>query len=59
MGGFRDAECIFSTSGAAGGRLRPMIYTICLDRLTSKRIDDFKTYLKCKEGALDCPVPAQ
>jgi hypothetical protein len=36
-----------------------MIHAICLDKLTSKRIDDFKTYLRCQEGALDCPVPAQ
>jgi uncharacterized protein YecT (DUF1311 family) len=56
---FRDAECDFSTSAASGGHIRPMLVTICLDRLTSKRINDFKTYLKCEEGALDCPVPAQ
>jgi uncharacterized protein YecT (DUF1311 family) len=54
---FRDAECDFSTSGVSGGTVYPMIHAICLDRLTSKRIDDFKTYLKCQEGALDCPVP--
>jgi uncharacterized protein YecT (DUF1311 family) len=56
---FRDAECVFSTSAASGGTIRPMLDTICLDRLTGKRIDDFKAYLKCQEGALDCPVPAQ
>jgi uncharacterized protein YecT (DUF1311 family) len=56
---FRDAECDFLTSGVSGGTVYPMIHAICLDRLTSKRFDDFKTYLKCQEGALDCPVPAQ
>jgi uncharacterized protein YecT (DUF1311 family) len=56
---FRDAECDFSTSPASGGTIRPMLDAICLERLTSKRIDDFKTYLKCQEGELDCPVPAQ
>jgi uncharacterized protein YecT (DUF1311 family) len=55
---FRDAECDFSTSGVSGGTLYGMIHTICLDRLTIKRMDDLKTYLKCQEGALDCPVPA-
>ena len=53
---FRDAECDFSTSAASGGTIRAMLDAICLDRLTSKRIDDFKTYLNCQEGALDCPV---
>jgi len=56
---FRDAECVFSTSAASGGTIRPMLDTICLDRLTGKRIDDFRAYLRCQEGALDCPVPAQ
>jgi hypothetical protein len=42
-------------SGSAHG----MILAICLDRLTGKRIGDFKNYLKCQEGALDCPVPAK
>lgn len=56
---FRDAECDFSSSGVAGGSAFGMILAICLDKLTGKRIDDFKTYLKCQEGALDCPVPAQ
>ena len=56
---FRDAECDFSASGVSGGSAHGMILAICLDRLTGKRIDDFKNYLKCQEGALDCPVPAK
>jgi uncharacterized protein YecT (DUF1311 family) len=54
---FRDAECAFSTSGVSGGSAYGMIQAICLDRLTSKRIDDFKTYLRCEEGDMGCPVP--
>jgi uncharacterized protein YecT (DUF1311 family) len=54
---FRDAECVFSTSAASGGTIRPMLDAICLEGLTSKRIEDFKTYLRCQEGELDCPVP--
>jgi uncharacterized protein YecT (DUF1311 family) len=56
---FRDAECDFSASGVAGVPVFGMIHAICLDRLTNKRIDDYRTYLKCQEGALDCPVPVQ
>ena len=36
-----------------------MILPICLDKLTGKRIDDFKDYLERQEGALDCPIPAK
>ena len=56
---FRDAECGFSASGISGGTAYGMILAICLDRLTGKRIDDFKNYLNCAEAALDCPVPAK
>jgi uncharacterized protein YecT (DUF1311 family) len=56
---FRDAECGFSASGVAGGSAYGMILAICLAKLTDKRIDDFKNYLNCAEGALDCPVPAK
>ena len=56
---FRDAECAFSASGVSGGTAHGMILAICLAKLTSKRIDDFKDYLKCQQGALDCPIPAK
>ncbi len=56
---FRDAECDFSASRVAGGTALGVILAICLDKLTLKRIDDFKNYLDCQEGRLDCPVPAK
>ena len=56
---FRDAESAFSGSGVSGGTAHGMILAICLDKLTGKNIDDFKDYLKCQEGALDCPIPAK
>jgi len=56
---FRDAECNFQTSGSAQGSVYPMTQAICLDGLTSRRIDDLKSYLKCEEGDLSCLVPAQ
>jgi hypothetical protein len=36
-----------------------MLRLQCLDALTAKRVEDFKVYLKCEEGDLSCPVPAQ
>ena len=56
---FCDAECAFSASGVSGGTAHGMILAICLDKLTGKRIDAFKDYLKCQEGALDCLIPAK
>jgi uncharacterized protein YecT (DUF1311 family) len=56
---FRDAECAFSASRVSGGSAYGMIQAICLDRLTNKRIEDFKRYLRCQEGDMDCPVPTQ
>jgi uncharacterized protein YecT (DUF1311 family) len=56
---FRDAECAFSTSGVSGGSIYPTVHAICLDELTRKRIDELKIYLKCQEGDMSCPVPAQ
>jgi uncharacterized protein YecT (DUF1311 family) len=56
---FRDAECDFSASRDLGDNAYGLALAICLDKLTGKRIDDFKNYLKCQEYAYDCPVPAK
>lgn len=55
--GFRDAECEFSASGVEGGSVYPLIYGDCITAQTKARVEAFKTYLKCKEGDLSCPVP--
>ena len=55
--GFRDSECKFSASGVAGGSVYPLIYSNCTTDLTKQRVEAFKTYLKCEEGDLSCPVP--
>ncbi|SFB29679.1 Uncharacterized conserved protein YecT, DUF1311 family [Pseudomonas sp. NFIX10] len=55
--GFRDAECEFSASGVEGGSVYPLIYNNCITAQTKARVEAFKTYLKCKEGDLSCPVP--
>lgn len=54
---FRDAECGFSASGVAGGSVYPLIYSNCTTKLTKARVEVFRTYLKCQEGDLSCPVP--
>ena len=56
---YRDAECKFSTSSVSGGSVYPSIYADCADRLTKKRVDDFKAYLACQEGDLSCPIPVE
>lgn len=56
---FRDAECKFSASGVEGGSVYPLIYSNCTTGLTKARVEAFKTYLKCEEGDLSCPVPGQ
>lgn len=54
---FRDAECGFAASGVDGGSAYAMVYDMCLDGLTQRRIDEFRQYLNCEEGDLSCPVP--
>lgn len=55
---FRDAECTFSASAVQGGSVYPLIYSNCTTDLTKARVQTFKTYLKCQEGDMSCPVPA-
>jgi uncharacterized protein YecT (DUF1311 family) len=59
---FRDAECRFSASdngGGSQGSVFPMVFNLCLDRLTRKRVEDFKSYLSCGDkGDVSCPGPA-
>lgn len=54
---FRDAECSFSASAVKGGSVYPLVYGNCLTDLTKSRVETFKTYLKCQEGDMSCPVP--
>ncbi|WAI85243.1 MULTISPECIES: lysozyme inhibitor LprI family protein [Achromobacter] len=54
---FRDAECAFSSSGATGGSVYPMVLSQCLDKLTQARTKELRAYLKCEEGDMSCPVP--
>ncbi|MEF2070070.1 lysozyme inhibitor LprI family protein [Consotaella aegiceratis] len=54
---FRDAECVFATSGTVGGSAHPMIDADCRRRLTLQRAEALETYLHCQEGDLSCSVP--
>src|SRR5262249_28129077 len=56
---FRDAECTFVASPSTGGSVYPMVLSFCRDRLTNARVNDLKSYLRCEEGDLSCPVPPQ
>lgn len=55
---FRDGECAFSSSGVGGGSAYPMIHAICLKDVTDTRLAQLGVYLKCAEGDMSCPVPA-
>ena len=55
---FRDAECSFVSSAVGGGSAYSMVYDLCLDDLTQKRVEDLRYYLDCDEGDMSCPVPA-
>lgn len=52
---YRDGECDFQTAG--DGSDVGMAYPICQTAITQSRIEDFKGYLKCEEGDMNCPVP--
>jgi uncharacterized protein YecT (DUF1311 family) len=55
--GWRDAECDFAASPAAGGGIQVVVRAQCLADLTDARISDFCRYLACDEGDPSCPVP--
>jgi uncharacterized protein YecT (DUF1311 family) len=55
---FRDAECNFQGGPIdQAGTIYPMVVANCQTSLTNDRLSDFKTYLNCPEGEINCPVP--
>lgn len=54
---FRDAECKFVADRSAGGSIQPMVLSACLDRLTRARTEQLKSYTRCNEGDVSCPLP--
>ncbi|TIN07752.1 MAG: urease-associated protein, partial [Mesorhizobium sp.] len=35
----------------------PLVHSNCTTAVTKARVETLKTYLKCEEGDLSCPVP--
>ena len=56
---FRDAECAFANSDPEGGSIHSMEVTLCEEKLTNIRAQQLRSYLKCGEGDMECPVPAK
>jgi len=56
---YRDAECAFANSDSEGGTIHSMEVTLCEEKLTNIRAQQLRSYLKCGEGDMGCPVPAK
>jgi uncharacterized protein YecT (DUF1311 family) len=56
---FRGAECSFATANTSSGSAYPMVRSNCRKTLTDARIESLKSYLRCPEGDLSCPVPSR
>jgi uncharacterized protein YecT (DUF1311 family) len=54
---YRDADCLFLSSGTLGGSSYPMNLNNCKEELTHARAEQLTKLLKCPEGDLTCPVP--
>lgn len=56
---FRDTGCRFlSSDDGHQGIAFPMVHDLCLEKLTDRRVRDFKAYLSCSgSGDVGCPVP--
>ena len=53
---FRDAECL-SRLGARedSGTIYPLLFNVCMTRLTRERTKDLREQAKCPGTRLDCP----
>lgn len=54
---FRDASCLFESSGVKGGSAYTMVHQGCLANKTDARVKDLKALASCEEGDLSCPAP--
>ena len=52
---YRDAECKFESSGAAGADAEQMVVAHCQVQRTLTRINVLKRILDCKRGDFTCP----
>lgn len=51
---FRDAECTFETADSEGGSIYPMLYSMCLAKLTAAHTQELERYLNCHRDAGMC-----
>jgi uncharacterized protein YecT (DUF1311 family) len=51
---YRDGECAFETSGAAGGSIYPMVQAMCLNAIALVHTAELSRQLNCKEGDPSC-----
>lgn len=51
---FRDAECNLEKAGEDGNTAQPMVFSMCLSRLTRARIEQIQIRLNCQAGDLTC-----
>lgn len=54
---FRDASCLFESSGVKGGSAYTMVHQGCLATRTEARVKELKALASCEEGDLSCPAP--
>jgi uncharacterized protein YecT (DUF1311 family) len=50
----RDADCQLEGTAAQGGSAQPMIFSMCLERITLDRVKWLRGRLSCEEGDLSC-----
>jgi uncharacterized protein YecT (DUF1311 family) len=43
---FRDKNCAFAQSQFEGGSIEPMIYNVCIERVTKQRTEELQNYLE-------------
>jgi uncharacterized protein YecT (DUF1311 family) len=52
---YRDADCVFQSSGVEGGSAHGMVFAACLTAKTQARTAELNALLQCEEGDLSCP----
>jgi uncharacterized protein YecT (DUF1311 family) len=50
----RDADCSLESLATQGGSAQPMIFSMCLERITLDRVKWLRGRLSCEEGDLSC-----
>jgi uncharacterized protein YecT (DUF1311 family) len=50
----RDADCVLESLASQGGSAQPMIFSMCLERITLERVKWLRGRLSCQEGDLSC-----